>query len=499
MKRTPDHAVLRSAVSVAARYERFRRVLVEVSAPAACAGRAVQVAEAGRPAATETLRANGDQATATLTLPMPSRGKPYGPLAVRVEGQEPIVVELPDADTVRKETFHWMKLGFHAKVPSVWLNESVFFGDAFPLCEFQQPNLVEDLIGRYSLSPRFFDAGYREVAAPSQPGRYGAIIDVRTEDGEVYRWYATLFRLPHRLRWEWGPTPAPGARLNGEVTIPVEMGIDPAVIRKHNRALRETLADLVWYGVRGDTNLTVTLLGLYEMGQAPLPEWQDNPKYRDSVWWYRLRRQVEGLKYAHLLALPPDYERLPERRWPLLVFLHGASESGDDLERVKVHGPPRLIAEGRTFPFLVLSPQCPRPNGWLPEQLLDLLEAICATYRVDTDRIYLTGFSMGGHGTWNTAITYPDRFAAIAPICGTPDNNLGLSRIRHVPVWAFQGARDPACSPTVHQATVDALQAAGGNVRYTLYPDADHDSWTRTYDDPQFYEWLLSHQRSSLP
>src|SRR6185312_8308672 len=120
------------------------------------------------------------------------------------------------------------------------------------------------------------------------------------------------------------------------------------------------------------------------------------------------------LKY--LIYQPADYDK--QDKWPLLLFLHGAGERGDDLELVKKHGPPKLAAEGKDFPFIVVSPQCPKDRWWEPIELVALLDDIGSKYKVDADRIYVTGLSMGGFGTWRLAFYAPDRFAAIAPICG---------------------------------------------------------------------------------
>ncbi len=122
-------------------------------------------------------------------------------------------------------------------------------------------------------------------------------------------------------------------------------------------------------------------------------------------------------KYEYLLYLPEGYAE-QEASWPLLLFLHGAGERGDSLDLVNVHGPPKLIEQGQGFPFIVVSPQCPVEQRWSVKTLDKLLNDIAAQYRVDEDRIYVTGLSMGGFGTWNLAARFPHRFAAIAPICG---------------------------------------------------------------------------------
>lgn len=194
----------------------------------------------------------------------------------------------------------------------------------------------------------------------------------------------------------------------------------------------------------------------------------------------------------YLLYLPDDYEK-SDQDWPLLLFLHGAGESGNDLERVKRHGPPKQIAAGKDFPCIVVSPQSPR-MGWRPEVLNALLDEVTSKYRVDESRIYVSGISMGGYGTWALAAASPDRFAAIAPICGG-GNPADAPKLKGVPAWVFHGARDSVVPLARSEEMVEALKAAGGNVKFTVYPDADHDSWTVTYDNPELYEWLLSQRR----
>lgn len=210
------------------------------------------------------------------------------------------------------------------------------------------------------------------------------------------------------------------------------------------------------------------------------------------------KRVTRTLRLNYLLSLPAGY-RAGRRQWPLVLFLHGAGERGDDLALVKKHGPPHLIDEGQALPFIVVSPQCPAETWWSSHlDALDLLlKEMAASYSVDTSRVYLTGLSMGGYGTWHLASQYPRRFAALAPICGGGPWMAGFPDkvcvLRDVPVWVFHGAQDRVVPPAESKRLVKALQSCGGNVRFTLYPDAAHDSWTQTYANPELFEWLLSH------
>lgn len=193
------------------------------------------------------------------------------------------------------------------------------------------------------------------------------------------------------------------------------------------------------------------------------------------------------VRMGYLLALPKDYEK--QDKWPLLLFLHGSGERGDDLDLVKVHGPPKLIAAGKEFPFIVVSPQCPKERWWEPIELIALLDDLSAKYKVDPDRICVTGLSMGGFGTWRLAAYAPDRFAAMAPICGGGETHWAR-QIPHIPCWVFHGAKDEGVKLERSEEMVLALTKAGGSPRFTVYPNAGHDSWTETYDNPKFYEWL---------
>src|SRR6185436_9807540 len=161
------------------------------------------------------------------------------------------------------------------------------------------------------------------------------------------------------------------------------------------------------------------------------------------------------IKMGYLLYLPKDYEK--QAAWPLVLFLHGAGERGDDLELVKVHGPPKLIAQGKDFPFIVVSPQCPKDKWWEPIELLALLDEVGGKYKVDANRVYVTGLSMGGFGSWRLAFQAPNRLAAIAPICGGGES-YWTKNFTNLPVWAFHGAKDAGVPVERSQAMVDALK-----------------------------------------
>jgi predicted peptidase len=209
----------------------------------------------------------------------------------------------------------------------------------------------------------------------------------------------------------------------------------------------------------------------------------------------------KSVSLNYLLHLPSDYGDDPAKKWPLILFLHGAGERGDNLEQVKLHGIAKVVEQQTDFPFITVSPQCPTDTWWSnhSDALIALLDDIAARYAVDTNRVYLTGLSMGGFGSWHLAALYPERFAAIVPICGGGHWAFGFpDRVcvfKDVPVWVFHGAKDPVVPVEASRVMVEALQVCGGDVRFTVYPEAGHDSWTETYNNPALYEWFLSHSR----
>ena len=205
----------------------------------------------------------------------------------------------------------------------------------------------------------------------------------------------------------------------------------------------------------------------------------------------------------YLCYLPKDYPGTNGQRWPLMLFLHGAGERGSDIQLAAVHGPLKQVKRGQEFPFIIVAPQCATGELWQNEPLLQLLQHVEEKFAVDTNRIYLTGISMGGYGTWQLGLEHPGKFAAIVPICGggnmidvilgTGDKGEALKRL---PIWAFHGAKDSVVPPDESERLVNQLKKLGvKEVKLTVYPEANHDSWTETYQNPELYKWLLKQSR----
>ncbi|CAN5432404.1 prolyl oligopeptidase family serine peptidase [soil metagenome] len=203
-------------------------------------------------------------------------------------------------------------------------------------------------------------------------------------------------------------------------------------------------------------------------------------------------------KLDYLISIPEGYAD-SKTKWPVILFLHGSGERGSTVQDVTPHGVPKEIANGRKIPAIVISPQCPDGDTWTSQvqiaALTGLLNDIEKRFRVDKDREYLTGLSMGGYGTWKMAGLYPDRFAAIAPVCGVGDP-LFASKFK-MPIWACHGVKDPAVPFDQDQKMIDAVKAAGGNVRFDVIPEGGHDVWSQFYAADEFYSWLLSQSRKN--
>ena len=188
-----------------------------------------------------------------------------------------------------------------------------------------------------------------------------------------------------------------------------------------------------------------------------------------------------------------------------MVFLHGAGERGDDNKAQLKHGVAEFARRTKEFPCFLVAPQCPNGASWAaigkgfedgkPGKLvLDLIDKTCKELPIDTKRIYLTGLSMGGYGTWTLLAQKPDLFAAAIPICGGGDPK-SAAKIAKVPVWVFHGDKDAAVKVERSRDMVAALEKAGGKPKYTEYPGVGHDSWTRTYANEKVLAWLFAQKK----
>ena len=220
-----------------------------------------------------------------------------------------------------------------------------------------------------------------------------------------------------------------------------------------------------------------------------------------------------GLYYSYWVYLPENYGK-ENKKWPMILFLHGVGENGTNLEAVKTHGPPKLLATAANkakfpelFDSIVISPQCTK-TWWMNSYLDELMAEILKNYDYDKNHVYITGLSMGGFGTYSYASEHPDLFAAAIPIAGANDAKLykitdpkvfpaKLEKLVNLPIWAFHGAKDSTILLKWDQTTVDTIKSLGGTIQFTIYPTLDHDCWTVTYSNEDIYKWLF--QQSKTP
>lgn len=207
----------------------------------------------------------------------------------------------------------------------------------------------------------------------------------------------------------------------------------------------------------------------------------------------------DGGSIPYLIYLPENYTA-DGAKVPFMLFLHGRGESNGPLEIVAKWGPPRRLAAGEKMKYLVVSPQCPRESAWnrddQQKRLLELLAFIQKTYNIDDDRIYLTGLSMGGYGTWRLASDHPEMFAAAAPVCGGGDPKNG-DKLTKLPIWAWHGSADRTVPVERSVEMVEAIKAAGGTkVRFTSLEHIGHFSWQAAYQSNDLYAWFDQQKKS---
>jgi pimeloyl-ACP methyl ester carboxylesterase len=365
----------------------------------------------------------------------------------------------------------------------------VFYEPQFPWGYLDQGRVITRFLFPVKVTTTFYDAQYNVVTQAEKPGRYGAVVDIRLLGGVVEHRFLTLYRTPAMVFWSDGP-------MTVTAQFPPGTGIDPAVLQNQAQKIGEAVK-LGFTGFNDDSpNLAIVLAGLSETSPNDPPAVaRTNVFNRDADWWFGLRQRL-GLaeKYPYLVDLPQGYGADPGKPWPLILYLHGGNEKGHNLQQVRVSGLARVIAKGRQVPAIVISPQCPYGEYWDKRVLSQLLDEICAKYRVDPDRIYLTGISMGGDAVWDMALVHPERFAALMTVAAEGDP-ADAARLKDIPDWAFHGQKDDVVPVQQTIDMVNGIRQAGGRAHMTLFPDLGHDAWDRAYAMDSLYTWLLAQKR----
>lgn len=251
-----------------------------------------------------------------------------------------------------------------------------------------------------------------------------------------------------------------------------------------------------------------TALVLVVLAVAPLARAADLDKLLEK----RTFKQG-GSSLPYRLLKPDGYDA--RKAYPLVVFLHGAGERGDNNKAQLVHGVKNFASDEarKKYPCFLIAPQCPSRGFWSNinfrarppkmgkepappgKMVLGLIAEMRKEFKIDENRIYITGLSMGGFGSWDLMCRHPELFAAGIPICGGGDPE-AAGKIAKVPVWAFHGDRDTAVPVALTRDMVAAMKKAGGSPKYTEYKGVGHDSWTRTYADPAVMEWLFAQKKT---
>jgi predicted esterase len=198
----------------------------------------------------------------------------------------------------------------------------------------------------------------------------------------------------------------------------------------------------------------------------------------------------------YLAYTPKGYDANDKtKKWPLVIFLHGSGERGTDINRVKTNGFPKLCMNNDTdYQFVMISPQLTPNIDWNTWHLQAFFQEVVSLYNIDPSRIILTGLSLGGGGTWLWANDNPQNFAAIVPVCGWGAPSQAC-KLKNVAVWAFHGDKDTTVPTSSSVAMIDALKACGANPTLTLYPGVGHDSWSRTYSNPEVVNWIMKQKK----
>lgn len=369
-----------------------------------------------------------------------------------------------------------------------------FYNYVFDETEFPKGDLENGRTIRRSLLPikittRFYDAQFNEVKQADKPGRYGAVVEIDTAGTKVYR-FATLYRIPTKIFWQETPMPISAQLLP-------EIGLNPIVLRNQQREIGDMIKNSF---IDDDNNVSASMAILFAglsdtPPDAPPAVARTNAIARNADWWFELRGRLGlGEKYPYLVDLPQGYYADSGRHWPLVLFLADADDRGDDIRHVRRSGLAGLIAGGKQLPAVVVSPQCPLNEDWNVRVLSRLIDEVSAKYHVDSDRVYLTGISAGGDASWALAMAYPERFAAVVPICGEGDF-ADAARLKNVPIWAFHGLNDEVVPVNETTNMVEAIRAAGGHPHMTLFPHAGHGSWDQAYTNEALYKWMFAQKR----
>lgn len=325
------------------------------------------------------------------------------------------------------------------------------------------------------------------------------VAEISEKGGTLYAWTGTNIQFPDQIiKVHFRVT-----RENGNPAIEFQMtGLDNRRLTgkfNFNAETKELQGDMLYAG-------TNQVKDAYRLTQGrSFYVYKDYAGYLagKNITTHAFRSRNAALySKGYMLYLPDGYDADPQKQWPLIFFLHGTGDRGDNILLLAKASPFMYIRQEGPLPAIIAAPLLTANPTYslFPEQFLNSsLDEILADYRIDRQRIYLTGLSLGGEASYRLAMLRPKDIAAVAPLCAFiyRTDIEDMKKIKDIPVWAIHGANDAAVRLELGQKAVDTLKAAGGNVKFSILPEHDHDVWTDTYSDPAFYDWLLAQQKTT--
>ena len=462
-----------------ARYRGLEYTEVKVVGVEELAGRDVYAEGAGNVIARGKLQANGGRALATLLGPIPARGVDVSAVDIYVADRLVARQAMPDLEPVREEAAQ--------KLPFIF-SSYCFTGIQFPDGHFADPVTARNVMGPYTVNITYYDHDFQHVTQAATPGRYGAVITIKPEEGDTAHRYVTLFRMPAKMNWR-------DKKIKAGFELPPEMGFDPGVVAEQQGVMGAYLQQLLRSSLRTAPESARLFAWLYETKPGTITTRRNSPASRDLAWTYELRRRI-GLAnpYEYIVHEPMAAKNGENGPFPAILALHGSGGRGQPVQAMKHSTKFEYMKEHPELPFYVIAPRCHEHQWWQAPKLDELYDEIMAKYPIDPDRVYMTGESMGGVGSWTYAATQPDRFAAVAPICGFGDPE-EAQFLKDIPIWNFHGAKDPAVPIERSEEMVDALREVNARIKYTVFPDGGHGIWPKVYGSDELYEWFLRQRR----
>jgi len=443
-------------------------------------GKVVSARFDGKELTTGKLTEYGGRSYACLKATLPPDADEASRFEIMVDGVPLEPVTLLDLEGERCEQA--LPLGFT-------FAPFCFSGDGLPPGVFRDAARVQRLLGPHEVKVTYYDAEFHAVTSAPKPGRYGAIVEIVPRFHPPMLRYYTLFRTEGDVKWK-------ETELSLQFKLPPNIGLDPAVVHRESESVDELVRNTL-LGMLAQSEASAVWLAWLGEQDAVAPPATDRNGCRaaNARWLHELKRRnglLLPLKY--LASLPGNIEKKSARKWPTILYLHGSGGRG--LPVAALNGTSGVFQPRKHKPdtFIIIAPRCPQNRWWSIPALEDLLAEVMDKYPIDKGRIYVTGESMGGFATWELAAAHPDRFAAIAPICGGGDPR-EAELIKDLPTWVFHGAKDRGVLPERSREMVNALRDVRGRVRYTEYPNLGHRCWGTAYNNEALYDWMLQQVR----